>query len=123
VKPSPGQTDEQNAEVSEESFEVERDDHVRGEGVKLRGEGVKLRGEDVKPSAGRFIFEQAWLVVACVLLIAATVLLYLGYPSAAFVAAALGVSAWFLNVRNGLKRKHDLVKRGGRNWETRSGGD
>ncbi|MDT5157133.1 MAG: hypothetical protein QOH51_1490 [Acidobacteriota bacterium] len=116
MKPSPGQTDEQNAEVSEESFEVERDDHVRGEGVKLRGEGVK-------PSAGRFIFEQAWLVVACVLLIAATVLLYLGYPSAAFVAAALGVSAWFLNVRNGLKRKHDLVKRGGRNWEPRSGGD
>ena len=59
------------------------------------------------------------MVVAGLLLIAAAVLLYVRRPSAAFVAAALGISAWFLNVRNGLKRKHDLVKRGGRNWEPR----
>ena len=73
---------------------------------------------------GRFDFERGWMAVAAVLLVAAAVLLYLARPNAAFVVAALGVSAWFLNVRNGLKRKHDLVKRGGRNWEPRGrGGD
>ena len=73
-----------------------------------------------EPSArGRFEFERGWMVVAGLLLIAAAVLLYVRWPSAAFVVAALGLSAWFLNVRNGLKRKHDLVKRGGRNWEPR----
>lgn len=114
MEPSSRQIDEQNAEASEEffeseeSFEVEREDH--------------MRGEDSTPAGSRFVFGQAWMVAACVLLIAAALLLYFGRPSAAFVAAALGVSAWFLNMRDGLKRKHGLVKRGGRNWEPRSGG-
>lgn len=64
-------------------------------------------------------FERALVVVACLLLAAAAALLYLRRTEAAFVVGALGASAWFLNVRNGLKRKHDLVKRGGRNWQPR----
>ena len=67
----------------------------------------------------RFDFERGYMVAAFLLLIAAAVLLYLRLPSAAFVAAALGISAWFLNLRDGLKRKHDLVKRGPRNWVPR----
>jgi hypothetical protein len=47
-------------------------------------------------------------------------LLYLRHNDAALFAAALGASAWFLNVRAGLKRKHDLVKDGARNWRPRA---
>jgi hypothetical protein len=83
------------------------------------GRDVRTRSEETSSALGRFDFERGWLVVACALLVASATLLYLGRPSAAFVTAALGVSAWFLNVRAGLKRKHDLVKRGGRNWEPR----
>lgn len=71
------------------------------------------------PEPGRFDFERGWMAVACLLLFVAAALLYLGRTNAAFFAAALGVSAWFLNVRTQLKRKHDLVKRGGRNWVPR----
>lgn len=60
-----------------------------------------------------------WLVVSIALLAAAGVLLSLGYSNAAFVAAALGVCAWFFDVRTGLKRRHDLVKLSGRNWVPR----
>lgn len=70
-------------------------------------------------SGGRFDFEHAYAYAAAFLLVATAAFLYLGRPEAAFVAAALGASAWFLNVRSGLKREHDLVKRGGRNWEPR----
>jgi hypothetical protein len=87
------------------------------------GEGEGLRPGGDAPAAGRFDFERGWMVAAALLLFAAATLLYAGRPSAAFVAAALGISAWFLNVRNGLKRRHDLVKRGGRNWEPRGRGD
>ena len=59
-------------------------------------------------SSARTVFQQAWLVVAVVLLIVALVLLLRSRTDAAFVTAALGVCAWFLNVRNGLKRKHGL---------------
>lgn len=65
------------------------------------------------------IFRQPWLVVACLLLVASVVLLLLSRADAAFVCAALGVSAWFWNMRAGLKRKHDLVKLSGRNWVRR----
>jgi hypothetical protein len=66
-----------------------------------------------------FMRERLWLVVSLALLAAAAVLLWLAYASAAFVLAALGVSAWFFDVRMGLKRKHDLVKLSGRNWVPR----
>jgi len=63
--------------------------------------------------------ERLWLVVSIALLASAAVLLLLGHTSAAFVAAALGVCAWFFDVRMGLKRRHDLVKLSGRNWVPR----
>ena len=77
------------------------------------------RPDEETRGGGRFDFERGWMAVAVLLLVAAAVLLYIRMPSVAFVAAALGISAWFLNVRNGLKREHDLVRRGGRNWEPR----
>ena len=86
-----------------------------------RDEGASAA--DAPAARGRFEFERGWMVVAGLLLVAAASLLYLGWPSAAFVAAALGISAWFLNVRNGLKRKHDLVKRGPRDWVPRGRGE
>jgi hypothetical protein len=66
-----------------------------------------------------FMRERLWLVVSLALLAAAAVLLWLAYAGAAFVLAALGVSAWFFDMRMALKRKHDLVKLSGRNWVQR----
>lgn len=66
---------------------------------------------------GTFVFRQAWLVVALLLLAAAGVVLSMSHTDAAFVCAVLGVCAWFLNVRSELKRKHRLKKAGRRNWE------
>lgn len=109
MEPISGQTDEQ---IEEESGET-----VRGEDPR-RSEDLR-RGEDLTTSGRRFVFEQAWMVAACALLIAAALLLYLDYPNAAFVTAALGASAWFLNMRTNLKRKHKLVRQGGRNWAPR----
>lgn len=81
------------------------------------------RDDGAKRAGGRFDFERGWMAVAAALLFAAAVLLYLKLSNAAFVVAALGLSAWFWNVRSGLKRKHDLVKRGHRNWEPRGRDD
>ena len=67
-----------------------------------------------------FDFARVWRVAAYALLAATLVLLYLRHTDMAFVTAALGVSAWFLNVRTGIKRKHDLVRDGGRNWRPRA---
>jgi hypothetical protein len=51
-------------------------------------------------------FPQLWLVAACLCLLAAAALWLLGHADAAFVAAALGVVAWFLNVRVQLRREN-----------------
>ena len=67
------------------------------------------------------VFDYAWLVVAAVLLVAALIFLLRSHTDAAFVAATLGVCAWFLNVRDGLKRKYGLQKHGRRNWKPRDG--
>lgn len=48
---------------------------------------------------------QLWLVAACVSLVAAAALWLLDHADAAFVVAALGVVAWFLNVRAQLRSK------------------
>lgn len=56
---------------------------------------------------------------AYALFAAAVALLLAGSTEAAFLVAGLGASAWFLNVRAVLIRKHDLVKVGGRNWRPR----
>lgn len=65
-------------------------------------------------------FARVWRLLAYALLAATLVLLYLRHTDVAFVTAALGASAWFLNVRTGIKRKHDLVKDGARNWRPRA---
>ena len=67
-----------------------------------------------------FDFARAWRLVAYALLAATLVLLYLRRNEAAFVTAALAASAWFLNVRTAVKRKHDLVRDGARNWRPRA---
>ena len=50
-------------------------------------------------------FDQGWLAVAGLFLLAAIFFLWRGLMDATFVAAALGVVAWFLNVRAQLRRK------------------
>jgi hypothetical protein len=65
-------------------------------------------------------FARAWRLLAYALVAATLVLLYLRQNEAAFVTAALAASAWFLNVRTAIKRKHDLVKDGPRNWRPRA---
>ena len=65
-------------------------------------------------------FARVWRLLAYALLAATLVLLYLRRTEVAFVTAALGASAWFLNVRAAVKRKHDLVKDGPRNWRPRA---
>lgn len=67
-----------------------------------------------------FDFTRVLRLLAYALIAATLVLLYLRHTDIAFVTAALGVSAWFLNVRAGIKRKHDLVRDGGRNWRPRA---
>ena len=51
--------------------------------------------------------KRAWMVVACVLLVASAALLWRGYAEATFVVATLGVLAWFLNVRANLPRREE----------------
>jgi hypothetical protein len=53
-------------------------------------------------------FEQGWLAVACLFLLAAIFFLWRGLMDATFVAAALGAVAWFLNVRAQLRRKFSV---------------
>ena len=65
-------------------------------------------------------FARVWRLLAYALLAAALVLLYLRHNDMAFITAALSASAWFLNVRAAVKRKHDLVKDGPRNWRPRA---
>lgn len=65
-------------------------------------------------------FARLWRLLAYALLAATLVLLYLRHNDLAFATAALAASAWFLNVRTAVKRKHDLVKDGARNWRPRT---
>ena len=67
-----------------------------------------------------FDFARAWRLLAYALVAATLALLYLRHTNMAFVTAALGASAWFLNVRTHIKRKHDLVRDGARNWRPRA---
>ena len=76
-------------------------------------------GEGAARKGAGFDYARAWRLAAYALAAAAAALLYLGRVDLAFFAAALGASAWFLNVRAGIKRKHDLVRDGARNWRPR----
>lgn len=68
-----------------------------------RAEGGDARGATPKPGP----FAEPWLAAACLCLLAAAACLVLGFYDAAFVAAALGAVAWFLNVRSRLPRPPD----------------
>jgi hypothetical protein len=83
------------------------------------GDDSSLKFNAQSATDGFNLFRQPWLVVACILLAAAAVLLFLSRTNAAFVVAALGVSAWFWNVRGNLIRQHGLEKRGRRDWRPR----
>jgi len=112
-------TDERTtaAEDDEQSFAPE-DEPTRA-AAEGNAREDEAEGISEKVSAGPSIVERLWLVAAAALLIAAAVLLYLAHTDAAFVTATLGVCAWFLNVRDRLKREHNLRKSGPRNWGPR----
>lgn len=57
-------------------------------------------GGDVHARAG--LFAEPWLLGASLCVVAAAACLVLGFYDAAFVTAALGAVAWFLNVRSKL---------------------
>jgi Flp pilus assembly protein TadB len=69
----------------------------------------EARRNDSAPES-RGLFRQTWLILSCLLFIAAAVLLTLSRTDAAFVAAALAVSAWFWNMRLKLKRQYGIRK-------------
>ena len=77
-------------------------------------------GRAESPNRRASVRERLWLVVSIALLAAAAVTLWLAHVNAAFVLAALGLCAWFFDLRMGLKRRHDLVRLSGRNWVPRS---
>jgi hypothetical protein len=52
----------------------------------------------------QLFIERGWIFAAGVCLISAAIFLVRDNMNAAFVAATLGLVAWFLNVRNQLKR-------------------
>lgn len=65
------------------------------------------RREHEADSTGRMrlrLSAPPWTVIAVAFLACAAALWLLGYPSATFVVAVLGVVAWFLNVRLQLQR-------------------
>jgi hypothetical protein len=80
-------------------------------------EGVDDSGESGGPA--RKGFGRLFMVAACLLFAGTAALLFLGRFEAAFLVAALGASAWFLGVRSGLIKKHDLVRVGRRDWRPR----
>ncbi len=53
------------------------------------------------------VLDEPWLLGACACVVAAAASLVLGFYDAAFVVAALGAVAWFLNVRSKLPRPPD----------------
>lgn len=67
-----------------------------------------------------FDFARLWRLIAYALIAATLALLYLRHTNIAFLTAVLTAAAWFLNVRTDIKRKHDLVKDGPRNWRPRA---
>lgn len=54
--------------------------------------------------------ERIWIIAACSCAIIAVVLLIVGKFDGAFVVGALGILAWFIDLRNRLSKKHGLVE-------------
>ena len=100
-------------EPSAEEAEARAHDDVR------RAEMESHAGEASPARRLSSVLDNAWLFVAVLLLASALFLLLRSHTDGAFVAAALGVCAWFLNIREGLKRKYKLQRHGHRNWKPR----
>jgi Flp pilus assembly protein TadB len=58
----------------------------------------KLAIKGSQPAAGN-LMERIWIIIACVSAIVGGALLLLGKYDAAFIAGAIGIVAWFLNMR------------------------
>lgn len=91
---------ERSGESSAEEIETDADEDAGG--------GEERREDSASDNGG--IFRQPWLILSCLFIIIATVLLLFSRMDAAFVAAALGVSAWFWNMRVRLKRQYGIRK-------------
>ena len=98
--------------------EARREDEGSAEEA-ARGLADGSSGAGASVDGTGFDVARAWRLAAYALLAGAAALLFLRRPEAAFFTAALGVAAWFLNVRVVLKHKHDLVRDGARNWRPR----
>lgn len=94
---------EQGGDSSTEDTGMDADEDV-GAGA---GEGRREDSASDDPS----VFRQPFLILSCLLIVAAAVLLLLSLMDMAFVVAALGVSAWFWNMRVRLKRQHGIRNR------------
>jgi hypothetical protein len=66
--------------------------------------------------------ERAWIILASLLTIAASIFLWRGNLDGAFVAGALGVVAWFLSLRTRL-RQANLAAEEASNVETDYSGE
>jgi hypothetical protein len=93
----------------------ERDDESSDEkmGTDAFEDSGALAGEDRRGDSAResrSAFRKPWLILSCILFVVAAVLLALSRLDAAFVAAALGVSAWFWNMRVRLKQQYGIRK-------------
>ena len=70
---------------------------------------IEERRNDTPPES-RGIFRQPWFLLSFIFFVAATVLFLLAHTDAAFVTAALAISAWFWNMRVRLKRQYGIRK-------------
>ena len=62
-------------------------------------------------SVNQGILGQPWLILSFLLIVAAAALILLSHTDSAFVAIALGISAWFWNMRMRLKRRYGKQSR------------
>jgi Flp pilus assembly protein TadB len=105
------ESDSRNQRGETSAEETETDDGVAAFAGEERRDG--------SASDARGMLRQPWLILSFVLIAAAAVFLLLSHTDAAFVAIALGVCAWFWNLRVRLKRQYGI--KSGRRAQTRSG--
>ena len=85
-------------EASSETDEDEEEDESAETALESRRGAVSTRLIDALP-----VSPLLWNTVAALCLLAAVAFMFYEQTDAAFVVAALGVVAWFINVRNGFR--------------------
>ncbi|HEY0077121.1 MAG TPA: hypothetical protein VGB73_00635 [Pyrinomonadaceae bacterium] len=107
--------DEATDEASSDIDDEEQDESGEKADERRRG-AVSTRLIDALP-----VSPLLWNAIAAVCLLGAIAFMFYEQTDAAFVAAALGVVAWFINVRNGFRHGDieggSLSERGGRRDE------